>query len=174
MGFVGCVDAGRWWLSISGRNPSLASAGSGDGDARGRRTLSWKRRFGVVLLPAALAPEGILRSPGSGDECVSTSSSSLGASSWSRLQPETGDGGIFAAWKGGIFAAWDGGIFAAWKGSIFVAWFAEAGRWFLFGNDDVVERSSGRGVDFGSRFFQVCLRCPSIGCFEVGAAVERV
>lgn len=21
MGFVGCVDAGRWWLSISGRNP---------------------------------------------------------------------------------------------------------------------------------------------------------
>ena len=52
-------------------------------------------------------------------------------------------------------------------GGIFAAWFGEAGRWFLFGNDDGVEWSSGRGVDFGSRFFPTCLRCPSIGCLVV-------
>ena len=33
---------------------------------------------------------------------------------------------------------------------------------FCFGNDDGVERSSGRSMDFGSRFFPTCLRCPSV------------
>ncbi|EMS50400.1 hypothetical protein TRIUR3_11279 [Triticum urartu] len=41
---------------------------------------------------------------------------------------------------------------------IFATWFAEAGRWFLVGNDDGVERSSGHGLDFGSRFFPACPR----------------
>jgi len=47
---------------------------------------------------------------------------------------------------------------------------------FCFGNDDGVERSSGRSMDFGSRFFPACPRCSSVvaGCFEVGAALERV
>jgi hypothetical protein len=52
----------------------------------------------------------------------------------------------------------DDGIFAV-EGGIFAAWFAEAGRWFLFGNDDGVEWSLGRGVVFGSRFFPACPRC---------------
>ena len=57
----------------------------------------------------------------------------------------------------------DCGIFAV-VGCIFAAWFAEAGRWFLVGNDDGIERSSGRGVDFGSRFFLACPRCSFVGC----------
>lgn len=55
------------------------------------------------------------------------------------------------------------GIFVV-GGGIFVAWFAEMGRWFLFGNDDDVERSSGRGMNFGSRFFPACPRSSSMGC----------
>jgi hypothetical protein len=39
----------------------------------------------------------------------------------------------------------DAGIFAV-EGGIFATWFAEVGRWFLFGNDDAVERSLGRGM----------------------------
>lgn len=100
------AGSGLRWLSISRRNSSPSFAGSGDGDARERRTLSWKRRFGVVLLPAALAPEGILGSAGSGDEGVSTSSSFLGH----RL----GAGYNWRLVEGGIFAAVDGGIFVAW------------------------------------------------------------
>jgi hypothetical protein len=58
-------------------------------------------------LPAALAPEGNLRSAGSGDEGDLASSSFLEASSRSRLQP--GD-----RWMTASSPPVDGGIFAAW------------------------------------------------------------
>lgn len=58
-----------WWAAVCGRpvravggraSPgeilSPASAGCGDGDACGRRTLSWKRRCSVLLLPS---PRGL-------------------------------------------------------------------------------------------------------------------
>ena len=86
-----------------------------------------------VLLHTALALEGNLRSAGSGD------------------------GGVIASFSSLV----DDGIFAV-DGGIFTAWFAEAGHWFLFGNDDGVERSLGRGVVFGSRFFPACPRCSSV------------
>ena len=84
------MGGGRWW-QVVGTSPGEILApvftGAGDGGACGGRDLSWKRRRGgALLLPTALAPEGNLRSAGSGDGGVFASFSSLGASSRSRLR----------------------------------------------------------------------------------------
>ena len=111
--------------------------GAGDGDAHGCHDLSWKRRRGVALSPHGLGIEGKPQIRWIGR--------------WRRLRVFLLLGGIFSepATTGRME---DDGIFAV-DGGILAAWFAEARRWFLFGNDDGIERMLGRGMVFGSRFF---------------------
>ena len=108
------------------------------------RDLSWKRRCGgVLLLPHGFGSRGKPQIRWIGR--------------WRRRSVFLLLGGIVSE-PATTKRLVDDGIFTV-DGGIFAAWFAEAARWFLFGNDDGVERSSGRGVDFDRRFFLACPRC---------------
>jgi hypothetical protein len=133
----------------------LAFAGSGDGDARGRRALSWKRCCCVVLLSAR--PRGLV---------------SGGKAQILRIGRQRGLHVFFLLW--GIVSESattrrlvDGGMFAAcFAASSPCSLLRQPfrGRWCLFGNDDGVERSFVRGSGFGSRIFSTCPRCSFAGC----------
>ena len=139
----------RWW-QVVGTSPEaiLASVftGAGDGGARGCRDLSWKRHRGGAPSPHDLGSGGKPQIRWIGR--------------WRCLRVFLLLGGIVSE-PSTTERLVDCGIFAV-DGGIFTAWFAEAGRWFLFGNDDGVERSLGHGVVFNSRFFPACPRCSSM------------
>jgi hypothetical protein len=168
---AGVVDSGRRSVVAGGRtSPGEILApvftGAGDGGARGCRDLSWKRRRGGAPPP----PHGL----GSGGK---PQIRRIGR--WRRLRVFFLLGGIVSE-PATTERLEDDGIFAV-DGGIFAAWFAEAGRWFLFGNEDGVERSLGRGVVFGSRFFpaqvlhislvSLVVKVGAVGCLRVWSSV---
>ena len=144
------MGGGRWWQVVDtspGEILAPVFTGAGNGGACGCRDLSWKRRRGG----APPSTHGF----GSGGK-----PQIRWIGRWRRLRVFLLLGGIVSE-PATTERLEDDGIFAV-DGGIFAAWFAEAGRWFLFGNDDGVERILGRGVVFGSRFFPACPRCSSV------------
>ena len=159
------LGGGRWRQVVvntsSGAIPSLVLIGAGGGSARGCRDLSWKRHHGdVLLLPMALALEGNLKSAGLGDGGVFVSFSSLGASSRSRLR--------LRHWRRmaslpSMVASSPRGLLRRGAGFCLATMMASSGA----------RAAAWTSVVGSSRRVRGSLR-GSLGCFEVGAAVERV